>query len=642
MSRINCVYENLTEMMLFFQFNKRYSEQDVIFLYKFTTNYLMKRNLILICFFFYISITTKGQDPFESQKIVILNSDLSQDWKIDALFDLAINNANTDPMRSLDLLVETQDLFQIDSLNHCLYAKLLSRIGVLKYYLTDYSIALDYFYKALDLQQNRCKEEDVAFSLNAIGNVFISMGEYEKSIDYYEQSLVLKRKLGDTKVLTGTISNMGTAYTSMRNFVKADSCFKDVLSILMKQPERDYYNLATVHNNLAILYKDQDNYDLALKSNLEALKYAQEVLQNQWLYTYILHSITEIYILLHDYDYAKKYLDKAFRILGELNSDDLLMFAYRNATFYYAGTGDLENSIDYFWKYSNLKDHVLSEEKQRKLVEAQVKYETEQTAKENALQKFEIEKGERIQILMISIFLMLLLFFVLLFFIYQNRMKANREKEILSATIKTEERERTKFAEELHDSLGALLSSMRIYTDILNTQLQQNSYDKNALDSNFEMLNTLLNDAIVTTKEVSNGLIPNVLTDFGLIDTLYSYFTKINRTNTINIDFDVDDNVNRFELNEEIAYFRIISELLNNTLKHAQAKNIRVRIGIKKDKMFIQYNDDGVGFNYKTSSKKGTMGLQNIISRAKSIGAEYYIKSSPLKGFVFFLTKTLN
>jgi|GEM_PF-4220279 len=602
----------------------------------------MRRCLILIGFLFFASVTAKAQDSFESQKTTILNGDLSDEEKIDALFDLAVDNVNIDPSLSRDLLIETQNTFGIDSLDHCLYAKLQARFGVLNFYLTDYNIALDYFYEALALQENRCNERDIAFSLNAIGIVFYNLTEYEKAIDYYKQSLALKIKSDDPRAITITIMNMGTTYTSMHNFTKADSCFREALAIMMRQPEMDHHNLAFAHSGLAFLYKTQSKYSQALNSNLEALKFAQEPLQDHWMYTYILNSITETYILLHNYEYAQIYLDKSFATLDSLKSDDLLLATYRNAAYYYAGIGNLERNMDFFTKYNDLKDLVFSKEKQRMLVESQVKYETEQTAKENALQKLEIEKGERIQIVMLSILLIVLLFSILSFFIYQSRVKANREKEILSATIKTEERERAKFAEELHDSLGALLSTMRIYTDILNTHLEQKDYDKAALDSNFETLNSLLNDAIITTKEISNGLIPNVLTDFGLIDTLYAYFTKISKADTINIDFDVDDDVECFEPNEEIAYFRIISELLNNTLKHAQAENVKVKIGLKKDKMFIEYHDDGIGFNYKSNQKKGTMGLQNITSRAKSIGAEYYIKSNPSKGFTFFLTKSLN
>lgn len=606
----------------------------------------MGRFFIIIWMFVFVVNSVpvvRGQELFEAKKREILTGTQSEEEKIHALFALAIRNAQSDPLQGMKLLEEVQHAFGIDSLQNCLYAKLQSRFGILNYYLTDFNVALDYFYQALELQKNGCEDTDIAFSLNAIGNVFMSMGDYEKAIEYYEQSLSLKRRLNNPNLLTGTLGNMGTAYTSMKYFSKADSCFQEVLSILIEQDKMNYKGLATVYNNMGILYKSQTQYDLALQSNLEALQFAKMDTENLWLYTYILNSITEIYILQHNYEYAKKYLDRTLKELDDLKSDDLLMFAYRNAAYYYAGIGDLEHNMDYFMKYADLKDLVFSNEKQRMLVEAQVKYETEQTAKENVLQKLEIEKGQRVQALMLVFFLLLLLVLAVFFFIYKNRLTQSREKEILSATIKTEERERTRFAEELHDSLGALLSSMRIYTDILQTQFQQSSYDKDALSSNFETLNSLLNDAITTTKEVSNSLIPNVLTDFGLIDTLNSYFKKINSSDTINIDFEVDERIERFEPNEEIAYFRIISELLNNTLKHAQAENVAIKLGIKKDKLFISYTDDGIGFNYRSNmNKKGAMGLQNIASRAKSIGAEYDIKSATGRGFSFYLTKTMS
>ncbi len=590
-----------------------------------------------------LSFCLQAEDNLlETQKTSILESDKEGEEKINNLFDLAIRHALINPLESIELLDETQKTFQIDSTNICLYAQLESHYGVVYYYLMEYNIALDYFYKAFSLQENNCNEEDIAFSLNAIGNVFLGSAEYSKAIEYYEKSLEIKKKLNRKNIGTGTIGNMGTAYTYMGNYAKADSCFREVLAILLEQDKEDYYNLATVHHNIGLLYKNQKEYDKSLKSYLEALDYVEKDNQKSWLHLYILCSITETYILQHNYETAKTYLDITLKELDELKSDDLLMFAYRNAAFYYAALGNLDRNIEYFNKYNEVKDLVFSEEKQRKLIESQVKYETEQTAKENALQKLEIEKGRQIQIFLIVILLVLILLVSIFFFIYKNRLNKTREKEILSATIKTEERERSRFAEELHDSLGAILSTMRIYTDIIDTLLGKKNYDEE-VSNNFVTLNSLLNDAITTTKEVSNGLIPNVLTSFGLIDSLYSYFNKVNNTNTIKIDFEVDERIDRFEENEEIAYFRIISELLNNTLKHAEAENVTIKIGIKKDKMFIHYIDDGIGFNYKSAqNKEGTMGLQNITSRAVSIGAEYQIKTSPSKGFDFYLTKLLN
>lgn len=203
------------------------------------------------------------------------------------------------------------------------------------------------------------------------------------------------------------------------------------------------------------------------------------------------------------------------------------------------------------------------------------------------------------------------------------------EKRLLNAILQTEERERKRFAKDLHDGLGPLLSTVKMSISAL---LQ--SKPKEGSKEIIENTNIVINEAISSIKEISNNLSPHVLTNFGLASAIKNFAHKINQTKTIVIDFTSNTKDERFDANTEIILYRATCELINNTIKHAQAKNIGINISKHKNTLTIQYSDDGMGFvqdDLSTDNQRG-MGLSNISSRIKSINGVFIISSIPNEG----------
>lgn len=149
-------------------------------------------------------------------------------------------------------------------------------------------------------------------------------------------------------------------------------------------------------------------------------------------------------------------------------------------------------------------------------------------------------------------------------------------------------------------------------------------------------LNEMIDNSISITRNISNSLMPNLLIDFGLINALESFIKKINTTQKITIDF--KNNLNRdlkIQRNIEIIVYRILIELINNSLKHSKAENIKISFFDNKD-LRIYYSDNGVGFNMqeKLKDKKGN-GLFNILNRLNAINSKYQFKSETNKGVHF-------
>lgn len=203
------------------------------------------------------------------------------------------------------------------------------------------------------------------------------------------------------------------------------------------------------------------------------------------------------------------------------------------------------------------------------------------------------------------------------------------ENRILNAIIKTEEKERQRFSKEIHDGLGPLLSSAKMSVSALenmNTDTKQQEIITN--------LNIVLDESVKTIKEVANNLNPHVLMNFGLASGVNSFIKKLALFNDIKIDFTTNLKDRRFGFDVEVILYRVICEMINNTIKHAEATHITLDINYRGGEIFIIFEDNGKGFDPKTVLVEGGkgMGLSNIFSRISSIEGDVDIDSSPGNG----------
>lgn len=200
--------------------------------------------------------------------------------------------------------------------------------------------------------------------------------------------------------------------------------------------------------------------------------------------------------------------------------------------------------------------------------------------------------------------------------------KKEIQKNILKAIIQTEEKEREHFSKELHDGLGPLLTTIKIYLESLMRPKTEQS--RNEI---IESAKEILEDSISTVKEISNNLSPHLLTNYGFNSAIKSFVEKLNRTTKIKII--LESNISR-RINQEIetSFYRSIIECINNSLKHANAKNINIKMTDTGNQLLVLYKDDGVGFNVdETLLMRDGLGLFNIQNRIQNIGGEVIINS---------------
>ena len=211
--------------------------------------------------------------------------------------------------------------------------------------------------------------------------------------------------------------------------------------------------------------------------------------------------------------------------------------------------------------------------------------------------------------------------------IAEKRIK-DREKMILNTVINTEEEERKRFAKDLHDSIAPFLASINLYLSAL-AKSDDREKNKKIIDRS----RTVLDEAVISLKEISNNLSPHLLNDFGLEKAINSFINNLKFAEGINITFNAENLEERFTEQIEVVLYRVVIELIHNTLKHAKASSIEINLSREEDKIRLIYIDDGVGFDFnKKLSESSGMGLYSILSRLRSLNGKYKIRSSAERG----------
>ncbi|HQO49922.1 MAG TPA: PAS domain S-box protein, partial [Bacteroidales bacterium] len=200
------------------------------------------------------------------------------------------------------------------------------------------------------------------------------------------------------------------------------------------------------------------------------------------------------------------------------------------------------------------------------------------------------------------------------------------DKKVRIAIIETEEKERKRFAKEIHDGLGPLLSAVKLYVNELES-LADNSDEKKEFINH---INAMLNEAVDSARNIANNITPKILSDFGLKQALSTFTETINNTNLLKINTSFSSLERNISPTLELIFYRITTELINNTIKHANAGRIDISLITKDQKLILNYQDDGNGFDLQQAIDKGDnhMGVKNIISRVRSLGGTFTFRNT--------------
>lgn len=232
----------------------------------------------------------------------------------------------------------------------------------------------------------------------------------------------------------------------------------------------------------------------------------------------------------------------------------------------------------------------------------------------------------------VSFFFAVGVFLIQKIFKYMKTVEAEKrdmEKNLLNAIIQAEETERKRFAKDLHDGLGPILSTIKMSMSSLS-RMEKDDQTKKIL-RNTDMV---IDEAIKSIREISNNLSPHILSNFGLNKAIRNFINKINLSDSITINYASNIEDDRFESNTEVVLYRVICELISNTIKHAGASSIRISIEKQSGMISCQYKDNGKGFDMNEISftSHSGMGYSNMLTRINSLNGTFEMQAEKGKG----------
>lgn len=290
----------------------------------------------------------------------------------------------------------------------------------------------------------------------------------------------------------------------------------------------------------------------------------------------------------------------------------------------YKKQGKSTEALMYYEKYSNARDSMAQATIDDRLKVVRYEYDTQQQRLEIALKD---RQNKNKTLLNIALIIGLIILGLLGFLGYRNIQKGKQiaEKELqqlqqqqqLLATkslLQGQEVERSRLAKDLHDGLGGLLSGIKFSLNAMTGNLIITEQNSRLFEKAIHQLDT----AIIEMRRVAHSMMPEALLKFGLVDALKDYTSNITDTGQLQVHFQTFGMDHRIDQSLEVSIYRIVQELINNTMKHAEATTANVQLVKDEGQLSLSVEDNGKGFDSAALQTNKGAGLQNVYSRVAS------------------------
>jgi two-component system, NarL family, sensor kinase len=203
------------------------------------------------------------------------------------------------------------------------------------------------------------------------------------------------------------------------------------------------------------------------------------------------------------------------------------------------------------------------------------------------------------------------------------------EKLNIQAEITALEKDRARIASDLHDELGPMLAAVKMKMNTFELTEQE---DK----ENMEKTNEHIDSILKRMREITFDLMPNILFRKGLVSAIHEFITYISKKNALQINF--SSSIESLILPEQqtLNLYRIVQEIIHNTIKHAEATELNIQIAVIENKLQLTTTDNGKGFDYDKKSKTAMgIGLKNLANRTEMMKGKMFIDTEKNAGTKF-------
>ncbi|WP_353780204.1 tetratricopeptide repeat protein [Winogradskyella sp. 3972H.M.0a.05] len=628
----------------------------------------MKLRLTCLCLCIAVSSFSQDRQTIIDSLKVVAKTTNNDSIKAATYGRLAWLTINTD-IKSARALVDTSFSLYKGINNDKGIAVSYYRYGVIDRVSGNFSSALESMDKYLSYVESTADTINIANGLFQKGVIYSLQGNYENSLKQYHRTYDIYEALGDSTAMGFTLNSMGIVYKNLKKYPEAIESYQKAVAI--HEQKHDLNNLANVYNSIGSVYAEQHKNDLALEYYNRTLAIDKDI-ENNWGTAKVSKNIALIHIEEQQYNEALQFLNNALTIqekhdfsgekaetLMQLGTVYMALGDYRKSESYmkqafdykvpskkvyqdlhlqsyklYDALGDANKALFHHKKYTVYKDSIFNENNIKNINALEFQYETEKKDKAILQQQLQIEQNENAlqkkktqYNYMTAIAAFFLLSALLTWLIYRQRQKRKnqeiltlkREHQIktLETLIEGEEKERLRIAKELHDGVNGDLSAIKF--KLISLQEMNNRVINEAVE--------MIDKSCQQVRAISHNLIPPSLESFSLIEATEMFCQNMDNSYDIKIDFHFIGDSITLKKKEEVNIFRIVQELVTNSIKHSEASEINVQISHRDHSIFIIVEDDGKGFDVEKSESRG-IGLKNIQSRAEFLNAELDVISN--------------
>jgi signal transduction histidine kinase len=481
----------------------------------------------------------------------------------------------------------------------------------------------------------------IAIAYNTIGANFDELSEYDKAFYYYKKGLVFAERTNNHQLKNWPYNNLGNIYCfDKKEYEKGISYYKKSLEYSARI--KDSTEIVFTKLNITWAYFDIGKFD----EGASYLKFVNEFHPKfgDSSTSVALNMLNGMYNNhINNNQKATYFFEKAIQLGKQLDEQSDLSYSYLEYSKFLFKVGDFKEAYRYLELYNTVTAELNYAEKQKKINVAGINLqideykreidtiESKYKSKEQLLLEQQF-KNKRVSILIITALLLIIILFY--FYFQNNKLKQNNkikniqskvQQNIINASIDGQEMERKKIASFLHDNISALLSSAGLHLSVFNSIHQIESEE-------ITKTKAILNDAHEKVRDLSHQLLPSLLARFGLFYALKDLCEQ-NSNATVHFEYVSDVSIKtRYHEEFEMKMYFMITELLNNIMKHSKATQATLTLIEEEKELKIIVADNGRGFDMSDLRTIEGFGLHQIRARINRLNGQLMIKSNQKKG----------
>jgi signal transduction histidine kinase len=497
--------------------------------------------------------------------------------------------------------------------------------GVIYFLKGDYKSALPFFLTSYTIFDSLKHYDGLARVCNEMGVFYRRNMDVETSKTYLKKAEQFAKEANNKEELGTSLGHQATLLEREGKIEEADELYKRVYAI--RREENDSIGLSYALLDMATMELRDNNIERALAYIEESTDIRKKIGDEQGVAVNLVNT-GETYFSIKNYQTAIRYFEECLTLAMAIGYTDLVRHTYEQLAAAHVALNNYKKAFHYQQQSKAFNDSLYNIEKTKVIADLQTKYETDKKEQQIALQEAELsERAAQIKQtyvviggLVITVVLVLIIFFLAKGRHKKQQELMRKEKELsvqeayILASVQSQENERKRFAQDLHDGMGQLISALRLSLLSVNSN--------SSLEHRVEIVNQaegLLNDMHHEIRSIAFNLMPQTLVQLGLVPALKEMSERINTSGQILVRIEYFDIPERLSEVQEISLYRAIQEWINNVVKYAKAKLIEVQLVGHESEIAVMIEDNGEGFDSNALETSTGNGWKNIKSRMNLI-----------------------